>query len=141
MKKNILLFFLSCTLFACSDANLTLFSSGSTITNVKFVVKTTGNHTAKVSTVFLESGFFKLDDTFDVNSFPFTKEYKERSVQNAASMLLKYEDKSTKVTSSYTVVLQIFQDNILLKEEEFVISSINKEASVTAGFIVGNGGI
>ncbi|QOD60753.1 hypothetical protein H9I45_15650 [Polaribacter haliotis] len=138
MKKNILLFFFSCALLACSDTNLSFLTDGASITNVKFVVKAGGNHVAKISTVFVESGYFKLDDTFDVNTFPFKKEYNGRGVRNAASTLLKYEDKSSKITSSYSVILQIFQDNMLLKEEEFLISTVNKQVSISAGFVVSN---
>ncbi|WP_431166814.1 hypothetical protein [Tenacibaculum halocynthiae] len=114
-------------LLSCNDVDFSLDESD--FSSVTFKVNSNDtNHQAKIRTVFIESGFFKFDDTYDVGSLPFKKSY-NGEINFVASLALEYEDKATKNLGNYSIDIQMFRDNILIQERSFVIDHPGKKVS------------
>ncbi|MGY0407353.1 MAG: hypothetical protein ACWIPJ_03215 [Polaribacter sp.] len=137
IKKKFVLFLVFCAaVISCSNSSLSSSPNDPYEVELKFVVKTQGNHPSKISTVFLESGFFKYEDSYKVTKYPFTKEYGQR-VKSNFNAVLKYEDKSKNLSVNYPVTLQIFNGARMIEEKTVIITPFNKKINSSTGIIVG----
>lgn len=115
-------------LLSCNDVDFSLDDNNS-FSSVTFKVNGKEiNHQAKIRTVFIESGFFKFDDTHNVGNLPFKKEYSEE-INFAASLSLEYEDKTIKNFNNYLIDIQMFRDNVLIQERAFIIDYLGKKVN------------
>ncbi|WP_422091644.1 hypothetical protein [Tenacibaculum ovolyticum] len=115
-------------LLSCNDVDFSLDDNNS-FSSVTFKVNGKEiNHQAKIRTVFIESGFFKFDDTHNVGNLPFKKEYSEE-INFAASLSLEYEDKTIKNFNDYLIDIQMFRDNVLIQERAFIIDYLGKKVN------------
>ncbi|PKH51359.1 hypothetical protein CXF68_12020 [Tenacibaculum sp. Bg11-29] len=115
-------------LLSCNDVDFSLDDNNS-FSSVTFKVNGKEvNRQAKIRTLFIESGFFKFDDTYNIGNLPFKKGYSEE-INFAASLSLEYEDKTIKNFNSYLIDIQMFRDNVLIQERAFMIDYLGKKVN------------
>ncbi|MDO6676114.1 hypothetical protein MK851_03840 [Tenacibaculum sp. 1B UA] len=105
-------------LTSCEDADFSL-DGNRAVSTIMFNI-TSNNNNGKIKTVFLESGFFKYDNTRTTNVFPYKKSYTDE-INFAANVAFEYEDKATDNFSVYTITMEILRDNILVDKREYFI--------------------
>lgn len=115
-------------LTSCNDTDFTLSGSEPASTITFNVTTTSANKSAKIRTVFIESGFFKFDNTVDTN-LPYKKRYTEE-INFAANLGFDYEDKTTGTFNSYTITVEILRDNTLVEKKDFLIDVSGKKVNL-----------
>ncbi|NVK51669.1 MAG: hypothetical protein HWD85_01950 [Flavobacteriaceae bacterium] len=130
MKKRVFLLLFSVVIIGCDNFSLDGELYRETKVEYKVTAMSSFNTDAKVTTGLLESGYFKLEDTKDINQLPFKSSYFE-TINLAANAGLIFKDNSDKSSfKSYKITLQISQNSALIKAEDFTIDYAGKEVSV-----------
>ncbi|RLK00328.1 hypothetical protein [Tenacibaculum discolor] len=107
-------------LTSCDDTDLSIDGNGTLATITFNITSTSNDNNGRIKTVFLESGFFKYDNTTTTNVFPYKKSY-TGEINFAANLAFEYEDKATDNFSIYTITMEIFRDNVLVDKREYFI--------------------
>ncbi|MGG8496568.1 hypothetical protein ACQY1Q_09140 [Tenacibaculum sp. TC6] len=115
-------------LISCNDTEFSLSGNGAISTITFNVTSTSANKSAKIRTVFIESGFFKFDNTVDTG-LPYNKAY-SAVINFAASLGFDYEDKTTGTFNNYTITVEILRNNILVEKRDFLIDVSGKKVNL-----------
>ena len=107
-------------LTSCDDTDLSNDGNGTLATIAFNITSTSNDNNGRIKTVFLESGFFKYDNTTTTNVFPYKKSYTDE-INFAANLAFEYEDKATDNFSVYIITREIFRDSVLVDKREYFI--------------------